>query len=152
MTLRQPTIGRIVHYFDREEVVNADGQGRPPEPFAATITRVLKDDQGKPTDVVTLSVLDPELGCSVQRDVHPGDDYDKPVAGLYYWPPIIEAGLPEKPTHLPAGAHPADRPGSSGPAHLGAHPDQDLPGKDDDRDEGGRFTGSTGSVGGAKKK
>jgi hypothetical protein len=109
--MKQPSIGRQVHYFDREEIVNADQQGRPPEPFAATITRVLKDDQGKPTDVVTLSVLDPELGCSVARDVHPGEDYTHPTAGTYYWPPLL-AEVPDKP-----GAHP------------GAHPDQDLPGR-----------------------
>lgn len=103
------SVGRMVHYFDREEIVNADQQKRRPEPFAAVVTRVHKDQEGKVLDVVNLSVFDPEIGNQVKRDVRLGEK-GAPEANRWYWPPYqvapptsgstVEIKIPEK---FPAG-------------------------------------------------
>lgn len=85
-----PAVGRVVHYYDREECVNAEFAGRTPEPFGARITRVHKGDDGV-LDVVTLAVDDPELGHQVKRDVHLGADVSRPEANRWYWPPYVPA-------------------------------------------------------------
>jgi hypothetical protein len=90
-----PTVHRSVHYFDREEMVNADTQKRKPEPFAAIITRVLKDENGNPTTNVSLAVFDPELGQQIVRDAAQGDNYDAPEAGRWYFTPY--QGGPARP-------------------------------------------------------
>lgn len=84
--MAQPSVGRIVHYYDREEIVNAHTEKRTPEPFPAIVTRVHKDQDGKPVDVVGLGVFDPEVGYQSKRDVRPGDPDAAPEANCYYWP------------------------------------------------------------------
>lgn len=86
--MAHPTVGRIVLYFDREEIVNAEQAKRRPEPFPAIITRVHKDLDGKPLDIVNLAIFDPEIGLQIARDVSPGEDLDTPGLNAWYWPKI----------------------------------------------------------------
>lgn len=86
--MAHPTIGRIVHYYDREEIVNAEQAKRKAEPYAAIVTRVHKDLDGKPLDVVNLNVFDPEVGVQIVRDVTPGEDADTPTPHQWYWPKV----------------------------------------------------------------
>jgi hypothetical protein len=95
-----PTVGRSVHYYDREEFVVATGAGRPPQPFAAIVTRVLTDDRGQPTRVCTLAVFDPEIGVQVQRDVSEGEA-DAPPNPHRWYAPVIVQPVDEAPTHAP---------------------------------------------------
>jgi hypothetical protein len=82
-----PAVHRSVHYFDREEIVNAVQQKRRPEPFAAIITRVHNDPDGNPTNHVSLAVFDPEIGYQVKHDVPMGEDYHAPQADRWYFTP-----------------------------------------------------------------
>lgn len=91
------TVGRVVHYYDREEIVNADFAKRDPEPFPAIVTRVHRGADGEPTDLVNLAVMDPELGHQVKRDVSFGGTVlpTNPIsAHRWYWPPIPAAAPP----------------------------------------------------------
>lgn len=97
-----PSVHRSVHYFDREEIVNAHNQKRAPEPFAAVITRVHRDKDGTPTGVVGLAVFDPEIGYQVKHDVLQGADYAQPEANRWYFTPYQSSAKAS-----PAGAeHP----------------------------------------------
>lgn len=85
-----PSVVRAVLYYDREEIVNADAAKRRPEPYAAVITRVHKNDKGEETELVSLAVFDPEVGYQLKRDV-PEGDYDAegvpiPAAHRWFWP------------------------------------------------------------------
>lgn len=91
-----PSIGRIVHYIDREEALHAASvntkraaHGDDPveiTPHAATITR-LHDG-----DVVTLEVHHPELGPQIQRQV---PFAETPTIGHWNWP-VYVAPVAEK--------------------------------------------------------
>jgi len=85
---QQVSVGRMVHYYDREEIVNAEHAKRHPEPYPAIVTRVHKDQDGNPTDVVNLTVFDPEVGVQLKRDVRPGDP-DANTAHSWYWPTYV---------------------------------------------------------------
>lgn len=84
----RPSVGRIVHYFDREEVVTAREQGREPQPYAAMITRVQLDPAtNEVSDRVDLAVFDPELGYQFKRNVLP--QTDEQTATSWAWPPLV---------------------------------------------------------------
>jgi hypothetical protein len=104
-----PAVGRIVHYYDREEIVSAVHQKRPPEPFPAIIARVFKDTEGVVIpDVATLTVFDPEIGGAiVVRECKLGL---LPAPRVWLWPPIPPAA--RQPAPPPA---PSDAPGTSVP-------------------------------------
>jgi hypothetical protein len=89
-----PTVGRIVHYYDREEIVNAHNEKRAAAPYPAIVTRVHQDQDGQPLDVVGLAVFDPEVGQQIKRDVRPGDPDKAPEANCWYWPPRDGAPAP----------------------------------------------------------
>jgi hypothetical protein len=93
-----PSVGRIVHFLDREMAVHAENLTRSrrdrglddgpvvPEVFAATITRVHRDGDGRPTGTVGLEIHNPELGPQIARDVPYAAEY---TAGHWSWPPYV---------------------------------------------------------------
>lgn len=93
-----PSVGRVVHYIDREMALHAAGinrrneeRGEPRrvaiEPFAAMITRVHFTD-GEPNGMVGLCVFHPELGAQVKLDVAYADQY---TAAHWSWPVYVSA-------------------------------------------------------------
>jgi len=74
----KPTVGRIVHYLDREQVV-ANKENA--QPYAGIVTQVNPARNGQPNDTVDLGLFHPELGYQLRRGVPEGAD-----AGCWHWP------------------------------------------------------------------
>jgi hypothetical protein len=95
-----PTVGRIVHYLDREEVLS---HGEMAQPHAGIVTRVLTPAR------VNLNVFHPELGSRPVNDVDFGDH-----VGGWTWPPMasgapaLTAKEPPRPPQAAAAEPPAD--------------------------------------------
>lgn len=70
-----PSVGRIVHFMDREQVM----KGEKAVPYSAVITRVVLGER------VDLGVFHPEMGYQIKRDVDAGDH-----VGGWRWPPRVE--------------------------------------------------------------
>lgn len=90
----QPTVGRIVHYIDREEKIEADRRDDVAAPYPALITRVLDDG------AVGLVVFNPELRTLQFKDSVSYDPTGN-EANQWTWPPIAV------PTSAPKPAQPA---------------------------------------------
>lgn len=84
----KPTVGRIVHYLDREQVVARKENA---QPFAAVITQVTPAFNGNPVDTVDLGLFHPELGYQRRQTVPQGDG-----PGTWNWPPREETGSEKK--------------------------------------------------------
>lgn len=99
--MQKPTVGRSVHYFDRDELVTANEQNRKPQPYAATVTRVYLDPSTDDvSERVDLAVFDPELGYQQKRGVSRRSE-DAPFS-VWDWPVIEKPAAPAT-TEEPAG-------------------------------------------------
>jgi hypothetical protein len=85
--MEMPSVGRIVHFLDREELIAASDRGRTiPEFYPAVITRVFaRADNPKEIDTrVCLVVFHPEYGGQVKLDIEQGEQ-----ANQWRWPPRV---------------------------------------------------------------
>ena len=77
-----PTVGRIVHFVDRDEFLASKNEQRPARPYAAVVTQV---HQPAPPDravvKVDIGVFHPELGYQLVHNVQQGTD-----ANCWDWP------------------------------------------------------------------
>ncbi len=80
-----PDIGEVVYYADRTRYVAAIEAGRKPEPIAGFIMRHNRNKEGELNGMVSLLILDPELGALPKRDV----PYS-PELSPGHWTPKLE--------------------------------------------------------------
>lgn len=97
-----PSVGRIVHYLDREAVM---AHGEKASPYGATITRVVLNER------VDLGVFHPELGYQIKRDVDMGDH-----VGGWSWPPMAGPAKVGQQPMAPVKEPPAARQAPKTPA------------------------------------
>jgi hypothetical protein len=102
--MQAPSVGRIVHFHEREELVAARDQNREPQAYAGIITRVYADPTVKPTkgappavsSRVDLIVFDPELGIQIKQNVMA---QSKEVEiNCWSWPPFVPPATKSDPT------------------------------------------------------
>ena len=79
---QRPSVGRVVHYYEREEFIEAGRREVPPEPQPAMVRRVLNDDGD--VDLVTFGDLGP-------RNVSGAAYRPQPTANCWTWPPYVPA-------------------------------------------------------------
>jgi hypothetical protein len=96
MAVEIPTLGRILWYIDRDELVSAVEQQEPGgatpmtavvTPFAGIVSKIHYTPRGVATERIDLAVCDPELGYRIVRDVLPLSE-DRPGPG-WKWPDIV---------------------------------------------------------------
>jgi hypothetical protein len=76
-----PTVGRTVHYYDREEVVEGARREKDPDPFPAIIRRV-RNAEGA-CDLTVFTDYGPRNVEAVPNATKAGS------AGSWTWPPLV---------------------------------------------------------------